>query len=255
MQHPEPEDLALAALGEPMDDASRAHLDECSQCAEEVASFAGAITVGRSVGAEAGDTLTAPPARVWDRIRTELDLSTELDPGEPLTTPLAEAPAGVETAETADSSQITPPAPLLRDRSSRPAATDGRPSRPGRWLAVAAAAGIVVGGGGVTLWNERSEPAPAVLEAATLDALPDWVGASGEATVQVAADGSRSLVVTLASAPSDGGYHEVWLIDTDVTKLVSLGVLDGTTGSFALPPGLDLGEFPVVDISEEHFDG
>ena len=250
MQHPEPEDLALLALGEPMDDATRNHLDTCTQCAQEVASFSGAVTAGRSASADAAATLTAPPSHVWENIRAELDLSADLDPGEPLVAP---ATAADDVHE--DVSPAETVVPFTRDRAARNAAPRQRTPIAGRWLAVAAAGGIVLGGGGVGLWNARTDPAPAVLEAAALDALPDWQGASGEATVQVAADGTRSLVVSLASAPSDGGYHEVWLIDTDVTKLVSLGVLDGESGSFALPPGLDLGEFPVVDISEEHFDG
>ena len=32
-------------------------------------------------------------------------------------------------------------------------------------------------------------------------------------------------------------------------------VLDGAEGRFDVPDGLDLAEFPVVDVSEEHFDG
>jgi hypothetical protein len=47
----------------------------------------------------------------------------------------------------------------------------------------------------------------------------------------------------------------VWLIDRDVTRLVSLGVLTGSEGRFAVPPSLDLTEFPVVDVSDEPLDG
>ena len=41
----------------------------------------------------------------------------------------------------------------------------------------------------------------------------------------------------------------------DVSGLVSLGTLDGTSGRFDLPAGLDLTQFSVVDVSEEQFDG
>ncbi len=256
MQHPEPEDLALVALGEVLDDATRSHLDTCPTCAEDVATLSGAVSVGRSVSRDGGDTLVAPPAAVWGRIRVELDLPADLDPGEPLTGPVdtdeeqvvPERPAAEETSPAAH----TTPTDLrtVRDRRSRPR------SSAARWLAVAAAsAGVVVGGAGATWWAGRGEPAPAVIEAAALDALPAWSGAAGEAKVEVAADGSRRLVITLTGAQPGDGYREVWLIDTDVTKLVSLGVLDGTTGTFPLPAGLDLAEFPVVDVSEEHFDG
>jgi len=273
MQHPEPEVLALAALGETLDEATRAHVDGCTECAAEVASYAGAVAVGRTVAA--GEVLVAPPAHVWGRIRDELGLAADLEPSaapdhgavpEPVVEQdsppaaflpeQAEPPSPMPEPEPAPPGDEPPTAQVrtLRDRTARPSSGETR-SLPVRWLAVAAAAGLVVGGGGVALWSNLGTPAPAVVEAAALEPLPDWTGASGEARVEVAADGSRSLVVTLGGAASDGGYHEVWLIDTGVTKLVSIGVLDGSTGTFALPPGLDLGEFPVVDISEEHFDG
>ena len=47
----------------------------------------------------------------------------------------------------------------------------------------------------------------------------------------------------------------MWLLKPDVSGLVSLGMLDGTTGEFAVPAGLDLAEFPVVDVSDEPLDG
>ena len=263
MQHPEPEELALAALGEQLDESTREHVDACTQCAEEISAFGATVAVGRSVAADGSDTLVAPPVQIWGRIREELGLSAGLEPGEVLTVVAPEevvAPAE-EAAEPAAPSPVADVTPgptadvhVLRDRSARTSGSSLR--RPTlRWLAVAAAAGIVVGGGGATWFADRSTPAPAVIEAAALEALPGWTGATGNAKVEVAADGSRSLVVTLGGAKAEAGYHEVWLIDTEVTKLVSIGVLDGTTGTFALPPGLDLGEFPVVDISEEHFDG
>jgi len=260
MKHPEPEDLALAALGEPLDGATRDHLESCETCRAEVASFTTAVSVGRAVAADGSDTLVAPPVQVWSRIREELGLSADLEPGEVRTGAAAEGADPGVIAEPAAAGPVAP-APeataevhVLRDRSRR---TSGGPTRRpiARWIAVAAAAGVVVGGGGATLWAGRGSPAPAVVEAAALDALPGWTGATGKATVEVSADGSRHLVVTLGGAKAESGYHEVWLIDTGVTKLVSIGVLDGATGSFDLPPGLDLGQFPVVDISEEHFDG
>ncbi len=266
MKHPEPEDLALAALGEPLDGATSDHLESCETCRAEVASFTTAVFVGRAVAADGSVTLVAPPVQVWSRIREELGLSADLEPGEVLTGAAAEQvvdpgvtaePAAAEPAAAgpvARAPEATAEVHVLRDRSRR--TSGGSTRRPiARWIAVAAAAGVVVGGGGATLWAGRGSPAPAVVEAAALDALPGWTGASGKATVEVSADGSRHLVVTLGGAKAESGYHEVWLIDTGVTKLVSIGVLDGATGSFDLPPGLDLGQFPVVDISEEHFDG
>lgn len=51
------------------------------------------------------------------------------------------------------------------------------------------------------------------------------------------------------------GYQEVWLIAPDLSRLVSLGILTADSGTFPLPAGLDLAEFPIVDVSDEPLDG
>ncbi|MDT0164209.1 anti-sigma factor, partial [Actinotalea sp. AC32] len=113
---------------------------------------------------------------------------------------------------------------------------------------------VVVGGAGGAWWTGRDDVAQVpVLAEAALDPLPGW-SAEGSARVEVADDGSRELVLTVDGGDADG-FREVWLIDRDVTKLVSLGVLEGGTGRFVLPADLDLGEYPVVDVSDEPFDG
>ena len=93
-----------------------------------------------------------------------------------------------------------------------------------------------------------------MLASATLEPLPGW-SETGSAQVRTAPDGTRSLVVDLDDAPGVEGYLEVWLLKPDVSGLVSLGTLDGTSGTFALPADLDLAQFPVVDVSDEPLDG
>ena len=61
--------------------------------------------------------------------------------------------------------------------------------------------------------------------------------------------------MTLDGPAADGDFREVWLIDREVTRLVSLGVLEGSSGTFTIPTGLDLADFAVVDVSAEPFDG
>ena len=51
------------------------------------------------------------------------------------------------------------------------------------------------------------------------------------------------------------GYQEVWLIAPDLTRLVSLGVMTSESGTFPVPAGLDLAEYPIVDVSDEPVDG
>jgi hypothetical protein len=112
----------------------------------------------------------------------------------------------------------------------------------------------VVGGGGA--WWVANRPDPVTVQAtAVLEPLPGW-DASGSAVVETRSDGSRVLVVDLSKeTPSDDGFREVWLLKPDVSGLVSLGTLEGSTGRFDLPAGLDLSQYSVVDVSEEQFDG
>lgn len=228
MPHLEPELIALLALGEPADADARAHLDQCTACAAELESLSTTVARGRAAGPEL-TALVEPPGHVWDAIAAELDLPAHVRPGAP--------------APEAEPQEASEPAARRAGRRVAPA-----------WLAAAAAAGVVVGGLGVGWWDTRT-PAPTVVEQAALDALPQWPGASGTAVVERTADGTRELVVTLTGAGTDSGFREVWLIDTEVSRLISLGMLHGNHGVFPLPDDLDLAAYPVVDISEEPFDG
>jgi hypothetical protein len=101
--------------------------------------------------------------------------------------------------------------------------------------------------------DEGSEPAGSVVASAQLDPL-DATGTAGSADV-VDVDGQRVLAVQLADRTPGGGFREVWLLDADAQRLVSLGVLTGVEGRFVIPDGLDLADYPVVDVSREPFDG
>ncbi|WP_324275343.1 anti-sigma factor [Blastococcus brunescens] len=61
--------------------------------------------------------------------------------------------------------------------------------------------------------------------------------------------------VDLDAPQLEDGYYEIWLIDRDVVGMVTLGVVRPGTQTFELPAGLDLGEFPLVDVSVEPLDG
>lgn len=234
MPHIDPDAVALAALGEPLDAAERAHLAGCPDCAREVASLAAVAAVARD---GSGDAPTPPPAAVWDRVRGELGLAADVDPG-------SAADAGPRAVAASPGPHVLPAAP----------AAPAPARRRGRWLA-AAAVGLVVGGvaGGLAVSAALRPDAETVVAEGRLEALPGW-SASGDASVEEDADGRRTLVVRVADADADG-FREVWLLDAGATRLVSLGVLDGDEGRFALPAGLDLAEFPVVDVSAEAFDG
>ena len=219
MQHCSPEQLALAALREPLPAADSAHLASCAACRAEVASLQRGVDALAVPALAAPTTSVTPPPRVWDAIAAATGVTTT--PGVPATPEPALAP-------------VVP----LRPRRTR-------------WLAAAAAAAVVAGlTGAVALARDDGG---AVVAQTTLDPL-DADESSGRAEVRER-DGVRSLEVDL-DAPSLGeGYYEVWLLRPDVTGLVPLGVVHQGTNVVPLPDGLDLGSYPVVDVSIEPLDG
>ena len=226
MRHVDPDTLALLALGESVESAEEsAHLAACPECALELASFTLAARVGRE--SLTSEPLDVPHDRVWERISGELQIA------QPQPQPL--------------------PQPQLTARPTPIAA-----ARPRRRLvvAVAAAAAVValVAAGGA-VWVALTLSAPTVLATAQLDALPQWPTASGSARLERLADGSRVVRVTLDAPVDDGGFREAWLITSDASALVSLGVMRDGSATFAVPDGIDTSSYDLVDVSEEAFDG
>ena len=67
---------------------------------------------------------------------------------------------------------------------------------------------------------------------------------------------NTSVSLNVNELPTTPGYHEVWLIDTDTDRMVSLGAVPGDGDiTYPLPPGLDLAQYDVVDISDEPLNG
>jgi hypothetical protein len=249
MSHCDETTLALAALGEDIETDESAHLYSCAQCTADLAELIEVVTLGR----EAPEELPEVPDHVWAGIRQELSLTGSPDGSDAgytnlraLPTPSA-APSEPQDAE--DSNVI----PLDRRRSRGP-----------MWgiAAVAAAAGALVGGAVVWSAVERGgagaggvSPEQFVAQA-VLAPLPDKsVSSPGEASVIDTADG-QVVRVDARSLPVSDGFYEVWLLDAGLTKLVALGALPaGSVGTFTIPPGLSVADFPVVDISLESNDG
>ncbi len=220
--HLSPDVLALLSLGETPDEpVDRAHLESCAQCRTELDELSRAVRVGRSVTEE--DMLITPADRVWHGIRAELGLD-----------------------ERATSAEVV----SLADRRVGNAAAPPRTVR--RWLVplLAAALALVVGVGlGIGL-DRTSGQRETVIAEAELDALPEWAGAAGTATVEQDSDGRRWLVVDV-EAPAPNGASQVWLIDNDVVGMSSLGFLTDGHARLPIPDSIDLARFPVVDVSAE----
>ena len=119
------------------------------------------------------------------------------------------------------------------------------------WLAAAAATALLAAG---VFWSvQQNQPVVTPLAQAEL-APVDQHSATGSARVVEAKDGQRTLEVRVDKNEARG-YQEVWLIAPDLTRLVSLGVMTSESGTFPVPAGLDLAEYPIVDVSDEPVDG
>ena len=70
MQHPDPDDLALLALGENLGDAVDAHVAACATCRAEIESFR--MTVGLAELSNYGEDAPQPGEHVWAAIAAEL---------------------------------------------------------------------------------------------------------------------------------------------------------------------------------------
>lgn len=126
------------------------------------------------------------------------------------------------------------------------------PRRTALLVAAAALVGVLVGSV-VTALVVGGTDDGGVVSQAVLAAMQDRAGAG---TAEVVGTGSdRVLRLDVHGLTTGKGFYEVWLLDVDGKRLVSLGLLDGDTGSFPLPPQVDLTDFPLVDISLEPADG
>ncbi|BDZ46699.1 anti-sigma factor [Naasia aerilata] len=240
MSHIDPDVLALLALGEEVASPEElGHLTACAECRDEVAVLSRAATVGRAtIGT--GDLLEPAP-RVWARIAEELELTPAVAGG-------FGAPSRAVTAAPADpSASADPVAP------ARPVAV----LRRRRWLlpTAIAASVAVVAAGVFGVWELLRPARPDVLATAELDPFPDWQGAAGTATLEETANGERMVSVRFSAPADPDGYREIWLITSDATELVSLGIVEGDSGTFAVPAGIDTDRYDLVDISEEPLDG
>jgi hypothetical protein len=124
------------------------------------------------------------------------------------------------------------------------------------WFALAASVGVVIGGLAtfVAMQTANQITAPTLIAQASLEPLRD-IEQPAQAVVQQV-DGKNVLVVQASGLPATDGFYEVWLLAPDAQSMVSVGMLDSSEGgTFPLPAGIDLNQFPVVDVSHEHFDG
>jgi len=228
--HPDPDDLALVALGEPLDPAAQAHIADCPDCTAQIESFRGTIDLAGL--SDYGRDAPAPGEQVWDAIADELGFAGH-EPG---------PDTGV------------PPTPM------RTAPVDRVRRRWTRWAAPIAAAvvGIAIGAGALILVQNRENSvtvdATAPLTPVQGGPLPSSDGQLGTAELVTDRAGLQVRVNAPGLPATTSTAYEVWLFGDD-GRMVSLGTLADGTGSFTVPEGIDTGQYRTVDISDEPPDG
>lgn len=169
----------------------------------------------------------------------------------------------VMSAVDATSPELTPPPARVwtrveeATRASAPPRRSRQRSTP-RWiplLAVAAASLALGALGGRALWGAPTDPAPTVMASAALNTLDTQVQ-EGRAVVERSGAGAMDLAVTTPAFDAADGYLEVWLINADGKRMVSIGVLRPQSGTqtFQIDPKLIDQGYTIVDISREGFD-
>ncbi|MGO4807207.1 anti-sigma factor [Arthrobacter sp. 2MCAF15] len=266
MEHLDAELLSLMALGEPLGtDADADHLANCPQCSETLRGLQHAVHIATLD--PTGIELEKPGSQNWTAIHQTLGLSPNLAT-DPLTRRTDWPPESSGTPPTSPAAEETPPRhgeePEAAPTPLRPGAKN-RHARPGLWM-TAAAAGIVLGTaagwtaagvlghpGSPAPASTQSVPAAIVLAQTSLTPLPAHTG-SGDAQVKQLPDGTRQLTIRLSN-DHISGFRGVWVGSADLSKMVSLGVLANDSGVFTIPAGIDLAQYPIVDISDQPYNG
>ena len=281
MSHPDDEvlvDLALGS-GEP-EAAAREHLEHCDECLLAVADLrrAASLVARSGTALEPYAGWSAPPAHVWSRVAATVSAGRAEGPRE--TTPGATSPAATGLGLESLAEAAPRPAAPLREAARAEA---GRREAPGSegphpedapstesvvvslrergprrrvwpWAVGMAAAGLVVGVvAGRTFWAEQA-PAASMVAQAELDTL-DTKQPLGEATLVRTTSGVDLRIATSKPLDPGDGYLEVWLINSDGKRMVSVGVMGGgEMGTFPVSQTMLDEGYVVVDISKEHFD-
>lgn len=228
MRHLDQELLAGLALGDvdPLSTADRAHLRVCLSCATDLAELRRIVSTGRG----------AKPY--------------------PLRSPQPSVLAQIQAEIASDSSQVaglTTPAPAVAPARLHPRRAATRPVRRYLVAAVAAVALAAVLVAGVSWYRHNQD---VVVASATLTPLPDKSG-QGKAEL-IRKNGVEQLSVSIKSDVVFSGFEELWLINTDGQRMISLGIVppDGS-GSYPMPvmKNGSLNGYTIVDISLEPFDG
>lgn len=248
MSHVSEDRLVDLALGAAPDTAEHDHLVGCLTCTAAHSALVDTVSATRRSGRE---LLVAPPPRVWDAIRAQLDIDVATDVATEVDTQIGtRADSHIDTRLDTERSL----APVTRIDGRRA----GRSRMPTTWLLAAACVlGILLGVGGSTVVSRLTgEPEPSEVTVASASLAPlDSPQTMGVASLLDRDEGLRLDVPDLGLDPGDG-FLEVWLINRDLTRMISIGVIPVDATGVVLPVSqrlIDEG-YVIVDISREPFD-
>lgn len=245
--HPEPDDLVVrAALGEPLSDEERSLLASDPALQAQVEELAQVVALAED------PVDAAMPAHLWDAIAAEAfgassdQATTDRAAADPVAADRAAGESLGAPASTRPDSEHGTGAQVI----AMPSRGWRRMTTVGLVAAAAVAAAIVIVGPGI-LPDDQGEP----VAAAALEPFGEHQVEPASGQVIRTADGFNLLELDLSALPSlEGDFYEVWLLDDHDGRLISLGPVR-PDGTYALPPGVEVGDFPLVDVSIEPPDG
>jgi hypothetical protein len=257
MTHVTDDVLAAIALEDPdVDPAAREHVDSCPVCSEELAELAHVHGLLREEVGMRGAYRVDPGPQVWEQVLAATSEDRSAAPDEVTRPAIAVAPPQHVVVSDNDMPRVDRSDPEPSSVPSLAARRATRSRRPTWWLVAAAAACLVVGGLiGRAMWapGEVTQQVVASVPLTTLDASKQKEG-TAELLGGQGGQGQELRVDTQPMSGPDNGYVEVWLINTDGKRMVSLGVLSGTEATFAVPPEAIAQGYTIVDLSREQFD-
>lgn len=237
MSHPDDETLVQIALEPDQASPDVDHVRACVTCSNVVAEIRGTRDELRRSGPE---TWEQPVPGLWGRIQRTVEESAH---EAALVEGARSDPAATERAEL-ERALATPsrqPEPRARRRPTGAA-----------WLVAAVAVGVIVGlAAAWSFW--RSPSTPTTIARTQLDTL-DTRQLRGSAELE--GSGQRlDLRVDAATLDAAGGYLEVWLINTDGKRMISVGILrEPGSDTFPVSQTIISQGYVIVDISREPFD-
>ena len=257
MSHPDRELLTQLAMNDPLalDAETLVHIADCEQCSAEVAALQRVVAAADAMRDDPTLREVMTPAdRVWDRIAVSAGVVTTEERA------MHKASTSKMPVQAAGTRDGTLEADVDELADGRGPDGQGRPRSRRRFVVqVMAAAVIGILCGSLFTWalTGRDDDGGSNDEATV--ATSDLVGIDGHTTSGVASFAETptggELTIDLEAEDAGDGFIQAWLLDEKTGGMVALGVVDGNTGTFAVPQDLDLAAFNQIDISLEPYDG